>query len=873
MVAVAAGSSSSLIIRDDHFDRARITLPAEAEPLTKFDSAIEWLLYGVLIFSPAAMGVVHSWSELIFVGLCAGIAICLALKLLVRRDLRIVWNWSYLPVGLFILLALVQLISLPSALIGAIAPQGLTLRTSLVSDLPQPTSALKRLTVSFYPLATRHDLWLMLSCATIFFAVVNVFRRRQQIRRLLFAITLVAAAVILLALLQDVARTNAIYFKWLSPSGFANSGPFANHSHFSQFMSLSIGAAIGLMLIRLREMTSLARFLPSSLGERIHLPEFRVIWLCAFVIVTGALAIFLSMSRAGITSTLLASIFIAIMMARHRRMRPQGWIMLLLALFLAAGFSYGLFSVTYDRWINAHHITSARDRWQTIRDAFTAWRTSPIVGTGLGTNAVIFPMFDRSESSAVSVYADNDYAQAAIEMGIVGLVLVLAFLTLTWINFARGIRKGASRTCVAAFGLGFGLFAVMLHGSSDYGQHIPAIGALTAITCGLLVTLSRLQPGTESTLEFLDPMITPSRFTPILRLATTVAVAFVSFYALSDLNASRQADAFANQASVIAADLEQKDWQDTNEAFAALLTAAESAVHAQPQDMTRRYWLNVYRWRSISRVTDDESGSLLMSPESTEFARQILTDLNDQRLICPTFPEPYGLAGQIEAFILEDTAAGYAHIRTAQALQPNDDLACFNVGLIDALEGRFDESIAHMQKANRLNHSMLEQAVHVYLDRVDRPDLAIAVAHGDAGWLIQVAQLLDEDHVELRKAALLEAMTLLKERCREPGATSDTFATAASLCWDHQDYVGAAEHYRRALDSDYGQVQWRVALARSLAKSGQADQAMQEARICLRLDSQTVAAQQLIQELSLQGHPSPITRDSSTSAQPPASRQ
>jgi O-antigen ligase/tetratricopeptide (TPR) repeat protein len=857
MVAVATGSSSALVIRDDLPSRARVTMPAEAEPLTKFDLLIEWLLYGLLIFSPLAMGVVHSWSELVFVGLCAAIAICLSLKMLARRDSKIVWSWSYLPVVLFVVLTILQLAPLPNALVAAIAPKGLALRTRLLSDLPQSGASLQNVTLSFYPLATRHDLWLVLSYATIFFAVVNVFRRRQQIRRLLFAITLIAAAVVLLALLQDVTRANAIYFKWLSPSGVANSGPFANHSHFGQFMNLSIGAAIALMLIRLREMTSLARFLPSSLSERIHLPEFRVVWLCAFVIVAGALAIFLSMSRGGITSSLLASIFIAVMMARYRKLRPQGWIMLLLALFLAAGFSYGLFSVTYDRWINSHHIASARDRWQMIRDAFSAWRTSPIVGTGLGTNAVVLPMFDSSESSAVAVYADNDYAQAAIEMGVIGLTLVIAFVTLTWINFARSIRRGGSRTCVAAFGLGFGLFAGMIHSWSDYGQHIPAIGALTAISCGLLVTLSRLQPGTESTLEFLDPVTRSSRFTRTLRLAANIVVVCVTLYALSELNASRRADAFADHASVIAADLEQKDWQDSNEAFAALITAAESAANAQPQDMTHRYWLNVYRWRSISRVTDEETGSLLMSPESTEFARQILSDLHAQRRVCPTLPEPYGLAGQIEAFILEDRSAGFRHIRTALELQPNDHLACFNVGLIDALEGRFDDSIRHMQKANRLDHSTLKQAVYVYLDRVDRPDLAVAVAHGDAQWLIQVAQLLDDSHVDLRKAALLEAMTILKERCLQPGATSDTFATAATLCWDHEDYVEAAEHYRRALESDYGQVQWRVAFARSLAKSGQPERAVQEARICLRLDPQTVGAQQLIRELSVQSHPSP----------------
>ncbi|MCJ7674310.1 MAG: hypothetical protein MUO33_04050, partial [Sedimentisphaerales bacterium] len=59
------------------------------------------------------------------------------------------------------------------------------------------------------------------------------------------------------------------------------------------------------------------------------------------------------------------------------------------------------------------------------------------------------------------------------------------------------------------------------------------------------------------------------------------------------------------------------------------------------------------------------------------------------------------------------------------------------------------------------------------------------------------------------------------------------------------------DYYRRALALDYGQVYWRFSLARLLAEANRIDEAIREARICLRLRPEFEAAKKLIADLSV----------------------
>src|SRR5438874_13787222 len=71
------------------------------------------------------------------------------------------------------------------------------------------------------------------------------------------------------------------------------------------------------------------------------------------------------------------------------------------------------------------------------------------------------------------------------------LLQSITFIVMIWINYARAIRGHFSSISAMAIGLGYGFAAILIHSATDFGQHIPADAALTAVTCGLLVSLAR----------------------------------------------------------------------------------------------------------------------------------------------------------------------------------------------------------------------------------------------------------------------------------------------------------------------------------------------------------------------------------------------
>jgi hypothetical protein len=310
-------------------------------PASGFDRIIEWLLISLLAFAPLAFGAVEAWSEEVVILLAAAISICFLLKLVVEKDTCLVWSWGYVPIALFILVAVFQLVRLPTSLVGTLSPNTAATKSELLGDLANSSSLLEPMTMSFYPNATKHDLRLVLAVAAVFFVVVNVCRRPDQIKRLLGAVAIIGGAIALLALVQDLSGAEKIY--WLVPTGRdpAYSGTFVCHSHYGQFMNLSIGAALALIMVKLHEAFTGKKVTPSSVAEYLGSPRAHVLWGLAGMIILGAATVFVSLTRGGMVSMLIAAGFTTLVLSWRKSVRGRGWIMVLMAL-LSVFFSWVL---------------------------------------------------------------------------------------------------------------------------------------------------------------------------------------------------------------------------------------------------------------------------------------------------------------------------------------------------------------------------------------------------------------------------------------------------------------------------------------------------------------------------------------------------
>jgi tetratricopeptide (TPR) repeat protein len=73
----------------------------------------------------------------------------------------------------------------------------------------------------------------------------------------------------------------------------------------------------------------------------------------------------------------------------------------------------------------------------------------------------------------------------------------------------------------------------------------------------------------------------------------------------------------------------------------------------------------------------------------------------------------------------------------------------------------------------------------------------------------------------------------------------------AAICRGDGDIDEAIRLYRRALALNFGHYDWHYQLAALVAQKGLVDEAIHEARICLRLEPNYEPARKLMAELSL----------------------
>ncbi len=813
----------------------------------RIDRAIEWLLIGLLAFMPFAFGAVEAWSEEVVVAIAGAICLCFCAKMALARGSSLPWTWAYLPVLVLVALAVIQLIPLPMSFVGWVSPNTAAQKAKVLADLRGTASLPSTMCLSFYTYATEHDLRLVLAGATVFVAVIGVFRRPEQVVRLLLAITIIGGGVALVALAQDVAGNGKIYWFVTSPHGTAFSGPFVNHSHYAQFMNLSIGAALALICVKTHQVLDRRKVSPAVVMEYLSSPDGKRVWGLAAMIVLGAATIFVSLSRGGMVSLMIAAAFTTLVLSWKGSFRGPGWIIAFLALAAFVCVLYIGFDAVYDRLGSLYQLHDAEGgRWQILRDVALAWMRFPVFGTGLGTHEVVYPMFDRSTVAALASHAENEYAQAAEETGIVGLTALITLGVLVWSGYARTIRQARWPIHSAVYGLGFGLVAIMVHSLSDFGQHLPANMLLSVIYCALLLRLPQI--GSSDTSE----TDSPGQRIRLPWMAALGILVVIWGSVLWDADRARLGQTHWRRTLVAESRLAEDGWQGTDAEYAYLLSHAQKAAEYQPENVVYRHWLNVYRWHAISRVSDPNTGEIILSPEAQQFAERIVDELNRTRMLCSTYGVTWCVLGQLERLILDRGDQGAAHIREGVRLAPCDPTARIVGGMLDAEEGRIDAAMSHFTKAVQLDETFFDEVATFLIDQLDRSDLALQIARGRVGLLVKVAGILDRSKgPELADQTWDEVAERLEEICREPGAPATAFERLGSVYRRKGRTAEAIRCYRQAVDADYRQVDWRLRLALLLEEIGDIGAAMEQAESCLRFRPGYAPAERLIDRLSL----------------------
>ncbi len=856
--------STSGSSRHRHRSRSAAELRREEEPATPFDTAAEGLVYCLLAFSPFAFGVVAAWSREIFLALVAAAAGVVAVKHVAGawagRAAGYRWSWAYPTIVAFLTLCVLQTLPLPAAWVGRVSPGTVELRTELLHDLPNLAAALRRVPISFYVHRTVEQVVLVAAVAVVFAVVLDVFRDPARIRRLLTAVVAVGLGVAGLSAYQHLAGATKIY--GVVPMAHPDVGPFMNYSHFSQFVNMSVGAALGLLLDRLATLADLYRS-PGELWSAIRRPRNAVVWACAALGVLGPIMVLLSMSKMGMLSLFATALVTGGLLAWRGRSTAlaaasgaMAWTLVGFALVVFAVLLFVRFDAVAAKLATVPTYENTDTRTEILRDLLPAYRRFPLVGTGLGTFEFVFGLYDHRNWPTMASHAENEYAQLMLETGVLGVLPAAAFVALLVTNYVRATRRPAVPIDYVPFGLGFGLLAILIHSGSDFGQHLPANAALTAAFAALLTTCARRQSVTPPATT--TPMRRPLALVGTSSVLAGVVVAAVAVILWADRARAAESLWFAGQDR--ANELSAKQWQAGDAEYAAAVAPATAAVRLEPADVEYRYWADVYRWLALAHTVDPATGREVLPPGGHAVASRLVDDLHATRVLCPTYGYPSSLAGQIDRDVLGRVDQGRWEIATSARLAPYNASICMTAAAAALDAKRPDDATAILAHYLAIGGGVSDVAAAcvrtgdalvayrlVEHDRAGLLAFANRMPAGDPRWAAWIARCRSK------------ADQLLAADAARPDAPPELAADQAAVDLQTGRPARAVDLYRKALIADFGNLDWHTGLARSLIAANRYAQAADEIRVCLRLHPDTPDLRDLLADCEAKAAHGPTT--------------
>jgi len=400
--------------------------------------------FGLLMFGPLAFGAVEPWSIFVLETGSTLLFLLWLAKQWMDREINILWNPLFLPMGAFGALVLAQ--------------------------------------IAFGVSAYKHDSLsaAMLYCAygMLCFLATQTLIRSSQARKLAIIFAAYGAVIAAFALLQGVAPNGKIFWVRQPRLGGWIYGPYVNHNHYAGLMELLI--PIPLVI---------------SVSHVVH-ERARISAGIAAAIMVGT--VFLSGSRGGMIAVFAELMVLAVISFRKKNgMRVAVG---------ALAFAVVLVSLLF--WLGGKELTtrvssistetrseiSGGTRIAIARDALRMFRHRPILGWGVGTFPVVYPQFRSFYTNFFVNEAHNDYAQLLVETGLLGFGLMTWFLVILYRrarlkigNWTSNVSSATSLACL------LGVIGILIHSFFDFNLQIPANATLFYVLCSTVAAPPLLQ--------------------------------------------------------------------------------------------------------------------------------------------------------------------------------------------------------------------------------------------------------------------------------------------------------------------------------------------------------------------------------------------
>lgn len=437
------------------------------------------LIYILFLSLPASALLVHAVTGGRAETLVAGLSFLILLLHLwnLRREKKtLCWAPGLIPLVLFTGYILIQLIPLPPLLLKLLSPNTWKLYADTVW-LVRPEAWMP---ISIAPKATLTEFFRAAAYAVFYLLTVQVLADRERLSGALSFIAFCAGLFALAGLALFLFSGGRISWPlW----GEAD----AQKNHYAALMAMILPVALAHYL------AARPRVNYSSLGGRvadfIRHPRANLYILLGFLLIPLGASFLLSFSPGGILSGLAALLFFLLLLLLRGWLRKKGVVkslssaaLLIVVALLGCGMIWGRPDERADG-VRADAIREHlwRDSGQIIGDF-------PLLGTGLGTFAHVYPRYRTIESAETVIeHAGNTYLEHFAEVGLVGILLVGWFLvSLVWRTYPSWRARHNRTSVYLSAGALSGLVAILLHSLSSSAFHAGAIGLYSFFFAGLV---------------------------------------------------------------------------------------------------------------------------------------------------------------------------------------------------------------------------------------------------------------------------------------------------------------------------------------------------------------------------------------------------
>jgi len=913
------------VIAPAHSSRPNGAQRGLARPLGQF------VLLGVVLVTPWLFGgVLASTQAWLFVGAIVALG-CWFAAALRERSSRFALPVAIVPLICAIALGVFQLVPLPRNVDTLLSPGGAELRKDLQSErtssdavraagVGMPAMA-ERQPISLYPASTRSDLALLVLATIVFVLGAGLFSTPRSQIWLCGLIAVNGAALAFFGLIHRLTWSNLLYWKVPLAQGGAPFGPFVNQNNAGGFLNLCLAGTVGMAVWVMgrrgpsgpragesRQFAGRKSLDPSrnrllDFLSNLDGTTLTVIGL-AVCIVAGILC---SLSRGAGIAMVGSVILTSLLLLSARRRTLRTWCMGLIAIAALALVSWigmsdtvqARFATLLDRKILSHSLIP---HWRiALRAVPDFW----CAGSGLGTYRFVYAPYEQQPCGSWFYHAENQYVEAMLVGGFVGLGLMLVTIGLVAIAGWQLLQKDSDARTFA-FGIA-GMLALTgqaIAAFFDFGLFIPANVLLFALLCGSICGRAAQLPR-RGWMARLLALPTPRL---LARVGATVLLASGVWGCLEirSLGAVEVAMRHAKRVQVASRPLDhtrsslseknhapsQSDKKRTNSIASRIesdlsdaVDELGAAIENRPDDAEAhlemaKLWVNLYRVRAVEQLHDETGRSagdpdlwratspMVLHARAHQFASdghagdldrlrrepvvhdnldEALKHLALARRCCPLLPEVHLIMAQL-CVLAVDPADDQIHIQRAQRTAPVSPDLFYRCGLLHLNAGRRDRAYQDWRRSLTLDPVYLSDILQVVGQELDSPGMVQKLLPDSPEVLVRLAQqqYAADEYATTRRLLIERARKLLGQV--DLPADERHHLQAAVLALEGMNSE-AIRNYRLAVQLRPNEAAWRYELALLLTKEGLLDDAHSEAKRCARMDPRNTGYRELLKQI------------------------